>query len=98
MLGYAAFGNEAPGNFLTGFGFFDPFWLIDIGNVCIAIHLIGAYQVPLYKEKNSTKSSIHKIQSTLSNPIISSIFRYLLSQSSNFSRTTSETGTLIMDS
>ncbi|CAN6196809.1 unnamed protein product [Urochloa humidicola] len=45
VLGYAAFGNEAPGNFLTGFGFYDPFWLIDIGNVCIAVHLIGAYQV-----------------------------------------------------
>lgn len=44
-LGYAAFGNKAPGNFLTGFGFYDPYWLIDIGNVCIAIHLIGAYQV-----------------------------------------------------
>lgn len=45
ILGYAAFGNDAPGNFLTGFGFYDPFWLVDIGNVCIAIHLIGAYQV-----------------------------------------------------
>ncbi|RCV09418.1 hypothetical protein SETIT_2G026700v2 [Setaria italica] len=45
VLGYAAFGNQAPGNFLTGFGFYDPFWLIDVGNVCIAIHLIGAYQV-----------------------------------------------------
>ncbi|KAK9069494.1 hypothetical protein SSX86_011398 [Deinandra increscens subsp. villosa] len=44
-LGYAAFGNDAPGNFLTGFGFFEPFWLIDIANICIAIHLIGAYQV-----------------------------------------------------
>ncbi|KAI5394154.1 amino acid permease 6 [Lathyrus oleraceus] len=44
-LGYAAFGNAAPGNFLTGFGFYEPFWLIDIANVCIAIHLIGAYQV-----------------------------------------------------
>ncbi|MQM10448.1 hypothetical protein Taro_043340 [Colocasia esculenta] len=44
-LGYAAFGNAAPGNFLTGFGFYDPFWLVDVGNVCIAIHLIGAYQV-----------------------------------------------------
>jgi amino acid permease len=44
-LGYAAFGNDAPGNFLTGFGFYEPFWLIDIANVCIAIHLIGAYQV-----------------------------------------------------
>lgn len=44
-LGYAAFGNSAPGNFLTGFGFYEPFWLIDIANLCIAIHLIGAYQV-----------------------------------------------------
>ncbi|KAL8237926.1 hypothetical protein R6Q59_019007 [Mikania micrantha] len=44
-ISYAAFGNDAPGNFLTGFGFYEPFWLIDIAlNVCIAIHLIGAYQ------------------------------------------------------
>ncbi|XP_058080574.1 amino acid permease 6 [Magnolia sinica] len=43
--GYAAFGNDAPGNFLTGFGFYEPFWLVDLANVCIAIHLIGAYQV-----------------------------------------------------
>ncbi|PNY03181.1 amino acid permease 6-like protein, partial [Trifolium pratense] len=42
---YAAFGNDAPGNFLTGFGFYEPFWLIDFANVCIAVHLIGAYQV-----------------------------------------------------
>ncbi|KAI3465200.1 hypothetical protein Pfo_021863 [Paulownia fortunei] len=44
-MGYAAFGNNAPGNFLTGFGFYEPFWLIDFANICIAIHLIGAYQV-----------------------------------------------------
>ncbi|KAK4484083.1 hypothetical protein RD792_011303 [Penstemon davidsonii] len=44
-FGYAAFGNKAPGNFLTGFGFYEPFWLIDFANICIAIHLIGAYQV-----------------------------------------------------
>ncbi|MBA0676550.1 hypothetical protein Goari_018024, partial [Gossypium aridum] len=41
----ATFGNDAPGNFLTGFGFYEPFWLIDFANICIAIHLIGAYQV-----------------------------------------------------
>ncbi|OMO50882.1 Amino acid transporter, transmembrane [Corchorus capsularis] len=41
----ATFGNDAPGNFLTGFGFYEPFWLIDFANVCIAVHLIGAYQV-----------------------------------------------------
>ncbi|XP_074572372.1 amino acid permease 6-like [Curcuma longa] len=52
ILGYAAFGNDAPGNFLTGFGFYDPFWLVDLGNICVAIHLVGAYQVfaqPLYQ-------------------------------------------------
>lgn len=49
--GYAAFGNHAPGNLLTGFGFYNPFWLVDIANICIVIHLVGAYQVfcqPLY--------------------------------------------------
>lgn len=45
LLGYAAFGNNAPGNYLTGFGFYDPFWLVDIANLCIVIHLLGAYQV-----------------------------------------------------
>ncbi|PIA24658.1 hypothetical protein AQUCO_157400001v1 [Aquilegia coerulea] len=44
-IGYAAFGNNAPGNFLTGFGVYEPFWLIDIGNACIVLHLVGAYQV-----------------------------------------------------
>ncbi|KAJ8771372.1 hypothetical protein K2173_026549 [Erythroxylum novogranatense] len=44
-IGYAAFGNDAPGNFLTGFGFYEPFWLVDFANICIAVHLIGAYQV-----------------------------------------------------
>ncbi|KAL3638507.1 arginine/alanine aminopeptidase [Castilleja foliolosa] len=45
VLGYAAFGNNAPGNFLTGFGFYEPFWLVAFANLCIVIHLIGAYQV-----------------------------------------------------
>lgn len=44
-IGYAALGNMAPGNLLTGFGFHNPYWLIDFGNVCITVHLIGAYQV-----------------------------------------------------
>uniref|UniRef100_A0ACD5ZRC4 Uncharacterized protein n=1 Tax=Avena sativa TaxID=4498 RepID=A0ACD5ZRC4_AVESA len=50
-LGYSAFGNAAPGNMLTGFGFYEPFWLIDFANVCIVVHLVGAYQVycqPIY--------------------------------------------------
>jgi hypothetical protein len=52
VLGYAAFGSSAPGNFLTGFGFYEPFWLVDVGNVCIVVHLVGAYQVfcqPIYQ-------------------------------------------------
>lgn len=44
-VGYGAFGNKAPGNILTGFGFFEPFWLVDIANICIVVHLLGAYQV-----------------------------------------------------
>lgn len=44
VAGYAAFGDSAPGNLLTGFT--TPFWLVDFANTCIVIHLIGAYQVP----------------------------------------------------
>jgi len=44
-LGYAAFGDHTPGNILTGFGFYEPFWLVALGNVCIIVHMVGAYQV-----------------------------------------------------
>ncbi|XP_068642050.1 probable amino acid permease 7 [Aristolochia californica] len=44
-FGYAAFGNETPGNLLTGFGFYEPYWLVDFANVCVIIHLVGGYQV-----------------------------------------------------
>ncbi|KAJ0964771.1 hypothetical protein J5N97_025909 [Dioscorea zingiberensis] len=44
-LGYAAFGNQSPGNILTGFGFYEPYWLVDLANLFIIIHLVGAYQV-----------------------------------------------------
>eukprot|EP00262_Sarcandra_glabra_P017646 TRINITY_DN6109_c0_g2_i1.p1 TRINITY_DN6109_c0_g2~~TRINITY_DN6109_c0_g2_i1.p1 ORF type:complete len:399 (-),score=2.74 TRINITY_DN6109_c0_g2_i1:243-1391(-) len=44
-MGYAAFGDDAPGNLLTGFGFYKPYWLLDIANVAIVVHLVGAYQV-----------------------------------------------------
>ena len=44
-FGYAAFGNETPGNILTGFGFYEPYWLIDFANVCVVVHLVGGYQV-----------------------------------------------------
>lgn len=43
--GYAAFGDAAPDNLLTGFGFYEPFWLLDLANAAIAVHLVGAYQV-----------------------------------------------------
>lgn len=60
FMGYAAFGDTAPGNLLTGFGFYNPYWLIDIANVAIVIHLVGAYQVyaqPLFAivEKSAAK-------------------------------------------
>ncbi|CAN7100911.1 amino acid permease 4 [Brassica rapa] len=44
-MGYAAFGDAAPGNLLTGFGFYNPFWLLDVANAAIVVHLVGAYQV-----------------------------------------------------
>ncbi|XP_010546307.1 PREDICTED: amino acid permease 2 isoform X2 [Tarenaya hassleriana] len=44
-MGYAAFGDFAPGNLLTGFGYYEPFWLLDVANAAIVIHLVGAYQV-----------------------------------------------------
>ncbi|KAG6385376.1 hypothetical protein SASPL_154211 [Salvia splendens] len=44
-FGYAAFGDEAPGNLLTGFGFYEPYWLVDLANVCIVLHLVGGYQI-----------------------------------------------------
>lgn len=47
-MGYAAFGNDAPGNLLTGFGFYEPFWLVDFSNVCIVLHLVGAFQVHIH--------------------------------------------------
>ncbi|KAF9589939.1 hypothetical protein IFM89_029555 [Coptis chinensis] len=43
--GYAAFGNQTPGNLLTGFGFYEPYWLIDFANACVVLHLVGGYQV-----------------------------------------------------
>lgn len=63
-MGYAAFGDLAPGNLLTGFGFYNPFWLLDIANVAIVVHLVGAYQVycqPLFAfiEKWASQSWPH---------------------------------------
>ncbi|XP_006647812.2 probable amino acid permease 7 [Oryza brachyantha] len=44
-FGYAAFGDATPGNLLTGFGFYEPYWLVDFANLCIVLHLLGGYQV-----------------------------------------------------
>ncbi|XP_045821880.1 amino acid permease 8-like [Trifolium pratense] len=43
--GYAAFGANTPGSILMGSGFKEPFWLIDLANVFLIVHLVGAYQV-----------------------------------------------------
>ncbi|KAE9608958.1 hypothetical protein Lal_00020395 [Lupinus albus] len=63
-FGYAAFGDASPGNLLTGFGFYNPYWLLDIANAAIVIHLLGGYQVycqPLFAfiEKNASKRFPH---------------------------------------
>lgn len=63
-FGYAAFGDLAPGNLLTGFGFYNPFWLLDIANIAIVVHLVGAYQVycqPLFAfvEKHAARIFPH---------------------------------------
>ncbi|KAL6999043.1 putative amino acid permease 7 [Sarracenia purpurea var. burkii] len=50
---YAAFRNSAPWNLLTGFGFNEPYWLIDFANACIILHLVGGYQIcsqPLFAD------------------------------------------------
>ncbi|XP_019194117.1 PREDICTED: probable amino acid permease 7 [Ipomoea nil] len=55
-FGYAAFGTNTPGNLLTGFGFYEPYWLVDIANAAVIVHLVGAYQVytqPFYANVES---------------------------------------------
>ncbi|RCV31344.1 hypothetical protein SETIT_6G169300v2 [Setaria italica] len=44
-MGYAASGTPRRDNLLTGFGFYEPFWLVDVANAAIVVHLVGAYQV-----------------------------------------------------
>ncbi|MCI02955.1 amino acid permease 3 [Trifolium medium] len=47
-IGYATFGDYAPQNLLIGFGSYyynHLYWLVDIANLAVVVHLIGAYQV-----------------------------------------------------
>ncbi|XP_047328903.1 amino acid permease 8-like [Impatiens glandulifera] len=59
-IGYAALGNPAKGNMLTGFGFYEPFWLIDLANICIVVHLVGAYQVFAQPLFNAVETEISR--------------------------------------
>ncbi|GAB2286505.1 hypothetical protein Dimus_020905 [Dionaea muscipula] len=78
-FGYAAFGDDTPGNLLTGFGFYEPYWLIDFANACIVLHLVGGFQVysqPLFGvvdrwlyEKFPNSGFIHN-QYTLKVPLL----------------------------
>ncbi|XP_042966235.1 amino acid permease 3-like [Carya illinoinensis] len=44
-LGYAAFGESTPRNLLSGFGFYNPYWLLDIAHVAVSLGCVAAYQV-----------------------------------------------------
>ncbi|CAO2190419.1 unnamed protein product [Urochloa humidicola] len=44
-MGYAAFGDAAPRHLLTSFGFYKPFWLLDIANVAVVVEHALAYRV-----------------------------------------------------
>ncbi|KAG7941199.1 hypothetical protein I3843_16G027200 [Carya illinoinensis] len=44
-LGYAAFGESTPRNLLAGFGFYNPYWLLDIAHVAVSLECVAAYQV-----------------------------------------------------
>nr|CAB3491174.1 unnamed protein product [Digitaria exilis] len=82
-MGYAAFGDEAPDNLLTGFGFYEPFWLVDVANVAIVVHLVGAYQVfvqPLFAVVESMVAATWPDSRILSRevkvgPFVLSVFR-----------------------
>ncbi|KAK8964555.1 Amino acid permease 2 [Platanthera guangdongensis] len=45
LNGGGAYDDEPPENLLTGFGFHNTFWLHNIPNSAIVIHLVGAYQI-----------------------------------------------------
>lgn len=81
-FGYAAFGNSTPGNLLTGFGFYEPYWLIDFANACIILHLIGGYQVNTLTTQYSFyhfdfSSHVNDFPIPISKLTYESIYKYL---------------------
>lgn len=42
-VGYVVFGDNVLGNLLIGFGFYNFYWLVDFGNVCVVVYLVGVY-------------------------------------------------------
>lgn len=68
LIGYAAFGSGAPGNLLTGFSSFKPFWIVEVANICIIIHLVGAYQVI----SNFHSGKTHQLVQPLANILLNS--------------------------
>uniref|UniRef100_A0A6N2MDC2 Amino acid transporter transmembrane domain-containing protein n=1 Tax=Salix viminalis TaxID=40686 RepID=A0A6N2MDC2_SALVM len=70
-FGYAAFGNKAPGNMLTGFGFYEPFWLIDLANVCIVVHLVVRTRCLHTSILRSNVNSITCFAKVLAQPLFS---------------------------
>ncbi|MED6218708.1 hypothetical protein PIB30_028911 [Stylosanthes scabra] len=90
-FGYAAFGSATPGNLLTGFGFYGPYyWLIEIANVCIIVHLVGGYQAysqPIYGAterwlskkfpNNGFVTKLHKVKLPLSPSFGFNLFRFI---------------------
>ncbi len=36
-ISYAAFGNSSPGNLLTGFGYFNPYWIVTAANIFVFV-------------------------------------------------------------
>ena len=46
-MGYATFWSQSPRKLVDKLGFYNPFWLVDISNAAIVIHLVGAYQVSI---------------------------------------------------
>ncbi|KAK4853509.1 hypothetical protein QYF36_010303 [Acer negundo] len=47
-LGYAVLGNQAPGNLLTGFGFYEPFWLISSSQCSLNIVTFQVVAQPVF--------------------------------------------------